>query len=184
MQVAKEKMVTLTYSLTLPAKGGEVIDSANKENPLTFMAGIGMMIPGFDAGIEGKSAGDNYVLDIPAAEAYGEVEEDAVVDLPKNIFEVEGKVDEDVIKVGNTVPMMAANGQRMNGIVLEVSEDTVKMDFNHPLAGQALHFEGEIVEVRDATEEEKQQILNPTGGCGCGEQDSCDSDCGDGGCSC
>ena len=71
------------------------------------------------------------------------------MDLPKNIFEVDGKFDAEMIKEGNTVPMMDSNGNRMNGSVLEVKDDIVVMDFNHPLAGETLHFSGEVIDVHE-----------------------------------
>ena len=90
----------------------------------------------------------------------------------------------------NTVPMMSSNGQRMNGLVLEVTDEIVKMDFNHPLAGEDLFFSGKVIEVREASDEEVAQILSGGGGgCGCGSHDdgcssgSCGTD-SHGGCGC
>src|SRR5690606_21842981 len=100
-------------------------------------------------------------------DAYGDVNEDAIVDLPKSVFLVDGKMDEELIAVGNTVPMMSSNGQRLNGLVLSIDDETVKMDFNHPLAGDDLFFAGKVLEVREASDEELAQILSG-GGCGCG----------------
>ncbi|MTU74588.1 peptidylprolyl isomerase, partial [Parabacteroides merdae] len=79
---------------------------------------------------------------------------------------------------GNTVPMMDSNGNRMNGSVLEVKEDVVVMDFNHPLAGETLHFNGEVIDVHEPTAEEIAALTAPAGGCGCG-CDDCGSGCGD-----
>ena len=74
--------------------------------------------------------------------------------LDKKIFEFEGKIDENMIKVGASVPMQNEQGHPLNGLILEIGESTIKMDFNHPLAGQGLYFTGEVVEVREATSEE------------------------------
>jgi FKBP-type peptidyl-prolyl cis-trans isomerase SlyD len=76
------------------------------------------------------------------------------VDLPKNIFEIEGKIKEDLLVVGNVIPMMNQMGGVIPGKVVSVGEETVKMDFNHEMAGKDLHFTGEIIAVREATEEE------------------------------
>jgi FKBP-type peptidyl-prolyl cis-trans isomerase SlyD len=186
MTISKDKMVSLTYELRLDGKEGDVFETAGTENPLVFLYGAGLMLPAFESKIDGLAAGKSFNIDIPSTEAYGEVNEEAIVDLPKNIFEVEGKFDDQLVKEGNTVPMMSTNGQRMNGIVLAVGDDTVKMDFNHPLAGEDLHFKGEILEVRDATEEELA-AANNVGGCGCDSDgcsdDSCSSSsCDSGGC--
>jgi FKBP-type peptidyl-prolyl cis-trans isomerase SlyD len=84
---------------------------------------------------------------------------------------VDGKFDGDMIKEGNTVPMMTGNGQRLNGLVLEIGDNEVRMDFNHPLAGEHLYFKGQVVEVRQATDEEIVGTLS--GGCSC--SGGCDS---------
>ena len=99
--------------------------------------------------------------------------------MPLDIFEVDGKVDEKLVTPGNSVPMMSAHGQRMDGIVVSVKDEVVTMDFNHPLAGEDLHFTGEILEVRPASEEELSAAYS-AGGCGCGS--GCGSGCSDAGC--
>ncbi len=101
------------------------------------------------------------------------------MDLPKNMFEVEGKFDQTVIFEGNVIPMMDNMGNRMNASVVEVKEEVVVLDFNHPLAGETLHFVGEVVEVRDATDEELTQIATEGGcgsSCGCGSGCDCDDE--------
>lgn len=178
MTIVKDKMISLTYELRLDGEKGDVFETAGKDNPLEFLFGAGIMLPAFESKIAGLSKGNNFDIEIPSREAYGLVNEEAIVDLPKNIFEVEGKFDDQLVKEGNTVPMMSTSGQRMNGIVMAVENEIVKMDFNHPLAGEDLHFKGEILKVRDATEEELAEAMNEDG-CGC----SCDSsDCSDSGC--
>ncbi len=177
MAITKNKMVSLTYDLKIDGNEGDLIEQATTEKPLTFVYGSGLMLPKFEALLEGMEQGKSFEISLSKEDAYGEVDENAVVELPRSIFVIEGKFDEDLIKIGNTVPMMSSNGQRMNGLVLEVADETIKMDFNHPLAGEDLHFKGEILEVRDATEEEIAATLG--GGCGCGS-----GGCDDGGCGC
>ena len=142
MKVEQNKMVGVDYKLTVD---GQIADQSRPGQPLEFIFGTGMLLPKFA---------------------------DAVVDLPKNIFMVDGKLAEDILFVGSQVPMSDNQGNRMMGIVKEVGEETVKMDFNHPMAGKTLNFDVEIVSVRDVTPEDLQ------GGCSCGE---CGDDCG-GGC--
>jgi FKBP-type peptidyl-prolyl cis-trans isomerase SlyD len=153
------------------------------------------MIPAFEEQLVGKKSGETFEIAIPAVKGYGEINEEAVVELPLDIFKIDGKVDDTLLTPGNSVPMMSAHGQRMDGIVVSVQDETVTMDFNHPLAGEDLHFTGKIVEVREATADELNAAYS-AGGCGCGS--SCgsggcgDSDCGDsesgsgcgGGCGC
>ncbi len=172
MAITKNKMVSLTYDLRIDGMEGELIEQATAERPLTFIYGTGMMLPKFESMLEGLEEGKSFEISLTCDEAYGQLDENAIVDLPKNIFIIDGKFDEDIIRVGNTVPMMSTSGQRMNGLVLEVTDDAVKMDFNHPLAGEDLYFSGEILEVRDASEEELAATM---GGCGCGGGCSCNS---------
>jgi len=175
MNVSKDKVVSVIYELKTDV-AGEVIEKAVKETPLTFLCGAGQMLEKFEANLAGLKVGDAFDFKLTSEEAYGKASEEAIIDLPKHIFEVEGKVDEEVIKVGNVVPMQDSAGRKLQGIVLEMAEETVKMDFNHPLAGDDLFFKGEVIEVRDATEEELQQANAQ----GCG--DSCDSGCDEGSC--
>lgn len=180
MTIVKDKMVSVTYNLRLDGKDGDIFESAEKTNPLIFLCGAGMMLPAFENGLMNKKAGDTFEIEIPAIDGYGEENEDAIVDLPKHIFQVDGKFDEELITPGNAVPMMSSNGQRMEGIVVSVDDDMVKMDFNHPLAGEDLHFTGEILDVRDATEEEMNSAYSVESGCGGG---SCGGgSCGGGSC--
>ncbi|MFA8436659.1 MAG: peptidylprolyl isomerase [Marinifilaceae bacterium] len=180
MNISKDKVVSVIYELKTDPQG-EVIEKAVKETPLTFLYGAGQMLEKFEENLTGLNMGDAFDFKLTSAEAYGEASEEAVIDLPKNIFEVNGEIDTEVIKEGNVVPMQDSAGRRMNGIVLEVAEATVKMDFNHPLAGDDLYFKGEVIEVREATPEEIQQATAPQGGCDSG---SCDSGSCGGGCSC
>ena len=180
LEIGKYKMVTLTYDLRIDDEKGEMIEQATVENPLQFLYGAGVMLPKFETYLEGLKQDDPFDIKLPKADAYGEVNNDAIVELPVSVFLVNGEFDSELIKVGNTVPMMSSNGQRMNGIVLEVTDETVKMDFNHPLAGEDLFFSGKVVEVREASDDEVAQILSGGGGgCGCGSNDG---GCGDGSC--
>jgi len=189
LEIGKYKMVTLTYDLRIDDENGEMIEQATMENPLQFLYGAGVMLPKFEKNLAGLKQDEPFNIKLPKADAYGEVNNDAIVELPRSVFLVNGEFDSELIKIGNTVPMMSSNGQRMNGLVLEITEDTVKMDFNHPLAGEDLFFSGKVVEVREASDEEVAQILSGGGGCGCGSHDdgcssgSCGTDSG-GGCGC
>jgi FKBP-type peptidyl-prolyl cis-trans isomerase SlyD len=183
LEISKNTMVTLTYDLRIDDEKGEVIEQTTKENPLRFLFGAGTMLPKFESHLEGLREGEQFLMRLSSNDAYGEVNQDAIVDLPRHIFIVDGNFDDKLISVGNTVPMMSSNGQRLNGVVLDVNDETVKMDFNHPLAGEDLFFTGTVVEVRKPTAEELAQV-NHDCGCGCGSGD-CGSEKEDGcGCGC
>lgn len=158
MKVAENKVVSLSYTLFV---NGKEIEKVEATEPLTFILGSGMLLPKFEANVLDKNVGDAFDFELEAADAYGEMNPQMVVDLPLNIFEMEGKVDYEVIKVGNILPMQDREGHRMNGIIKEVKalEQKVTMDFNHPLAGEKLHFTGKVEAVRDATEKELQDGL-------------------------
>ena len=181
MEIIKPgQFVEATYDLFVGAEN-ELMERAPKELPLRFVFGVDQMLPSFEAKLKGLKAGDKFEFVIPCNDAYGERDEEHVLELNKDMFIVDGKFDEEMIFPGNTVPMMDASGNRLNGSVLEVKENVVVMDFNHPLAGEDLHFVGEIVTVRPATPEE----LHPScggcgGGCNCGDEHH--NDCGGGCC--
>ncbi|RUT72893.1 FKBP-type peptidyl-prolyl cis-trans isomerase [Ancylomarina longa] len=173
MTIAKDKVISVIYELKTDPSG-EIIEKAVNGTPLTYLCGAGQMLEKFESNLMGLKIGDAFDFKLESADAYGEASEQAVIDLPKNIFEVNGELDTEVIKEGNVVPMQDSSGRRMNGIVLEVADTTIKMDFNHPLAGDDLYFKGEVIEVREASEEEMKAAYEPQGGCDGG---SCGSGC-------
>ncbi len=181
MKIEKNAFVTLTYELRTEGADGPLVEKTDEKTPLRFVYGAGRMLELFEKQIEGLEAGQTFSFTIPCADAYGEVSKDAIVDIPKNVFVVNGELRSDLLVVGNHVPMMGQGGQRLDGIVLEVTDDMVKMDFNHPLAGEDLHFSGSVIEVREATAEE---LIGGQGCGGCGGGDcgggcgGCGGDCG------
>lgn len=177
MKIETNKFVAVAYDLYVgEGDERELMEKATREVPLKFIFGTGAMLPAFENALDGLEVGEKFCFTIAPTDAYGEYVEEHVLDLPKNIFEINGKFDAEMIKEGNTVPMMDSNGNRMNGSVLEVKDDVVVMDFNHPLAGETLHFDGEVIDVHEPTAEEIKALTAPAGGCGgCGE-----SECGSG----
>ena len=176
LKIGINSMVTLTYDLRVDDENGEVVEQATEIKPLEFLYGAGVMLPKFESHLVDLCEGEPFTIKLNKNDAYGDVNDDAVVELPKNVFLVDGKFDDELIKIGNTVPMMSSNGQRLNGLVLELNDEIIKMDFNHPLAGEDLFFAGKVLGVREASELEISQIL---GGGGCS---SCGSGCDDGSC--
>lgn len=189
METTPNKYITVAYELYVTEDGEkDLVEKTTTEHPFQFISGLGTTLDAFEAQLKDLKAGDKFEFTIPSDQAYGEYIEEHVLDLPKNIFEIDGKFDTERIFAGNVVPLMNADGQRMNGTVVEVKEDIVVMDLNHPLAGNDLTFVGEIVESRPATNEEIQGTLNMMSGgggcsCGCCGDDCGDEECGDG-CGC
>lgn len=178
MKISNDKFVSLSYVLTVD---GNVADSAAADAPLSFVFGTGQLLPKFEANIEGLEKGGKFAFTLDAADGYGEIMPEYVIDIPKNVFMVDGSIPEDLLIVGQVLPMTDNYGNRLLGTIKEIGEETVKMDFNHPMAGQVLNFEGEIVEVREATDDDYPQS-------GCQDCNCEEGECGDGkaegGCSC
>ncbi len=155
MKVAKNKVVTLTYTLRFDDINGQIIQQVNDDKPFVHLFGNGTLLPVFESNLDGLEPEADFEFGINHKEGYGEFTQDAIIELEKKIFEKDGKVDEELVKVGNMITMQDQEGRPIDGRVLEVKEDKVIMDFNHPLAGKDLHFSGKVLDVRDASEEEQ-----------------------------
>lgn len=174
MKISTHKFVSLTYDLNVGGEGEELelMERATVEQPLEFVFGTGSMLEAFEAQLENLSEGDIFNFDLSPDQAYGEYDDEYLVDLPRSMFEQDGKLNTEVVFEGNVLPMMDTNGNRLNGSVVSIGDETIKMDFNHPLAGETLHFSGKIQVVREATPEEIA-ALTASGGCGCGSGCGC-----------
>jgi FKBP-type peptidyl-prolyl cis-trans isomerase SlyD len=151
MIVSKDKVVSVSYELKVE---GEIVDQADASNPMQFIYGNGTLIQSFENNIKEMKAGDSFDFSIPADQGYGEKISEYVIKLPKSVFERDGEMPEDLLVVGERLPMVDQEGNHINGLILDVQDDHVVMDFNHPLAGQDLHFTGKVEGVREATAEE------------------------------
>ena len=185
MKIENLKVVKATYELYINGEDGkeELMEKATEETPLVWCHGEGMMLPAFEAAMEGKEAGDTFDFVLKAADAYGEYIPEGLQQLPKKMFfNGDGEFDEERVYVGAIVPMNTVDGQIVKAQVCEITDDTVTIDLNHPYAGEDLHFTGKIVEIRDVTEGELKAIRNPRGCCGGGCKgkscNDCESECG------
>jgi len=154
MQITKNTVVSLSYVLKRDDANGEIIEETRAGDPLVFLYGNGQMLPKFEEHLSTLKTGDNFEFTLASDDAYGEMDQDAIIDLDKGIFEVDGKVDLEMLAIGNVIPMRDDQGHMMQGTVVSVGDDLVRMDFNHPMAGNVLHFKGNVIEVREATAEE------------------------------
>jgi peptidylprolyl isomerase len=132
--------VRIHYTGTLD--DGTEFDSSSGRDPLEFALGGGQVIPGFDKAVDGMAIGENKTVTIPPGEAYGERHEQLVQEVPKNALPEE--IDP---AVGMHLQSRSPEGQVMNLVVTEVAEASITVDGNHPLAGQALTFDIELVEI-------------------------------------
>jgi len=148
MQIAQDAVVSIHYTLTNDQ--GETLDSSVGGEPLAYLQGHGNLIPGLENALHGRQAGDKLTVKVSPAEGYGEYDKNLVQRVPRRSFH--GIAD---VRVGMQFQMQSAQGPRAV-TVTQVIGDMVTVDGNHELAGQTLNFEVEIVEVRDATQEELQ----------------------------
>jgi len=151
MTIANNQVVAVNYSLhTIEANGEKVfVEQSNAQEPLTFLFGAGMMIPKFEAELEGLQAGDKKSFVITPEEGYGQRVEEAVAQLPLEMFKESG-----LPPVGAVLPLTDNTGNQFRATVVEVNDNAVIADLNPPMAGKTLAFEVEILNVRTATEEE------------------------------
>lgn len=154
MQITKNTIVSLSYVLKRDDAKGEIIEETRAGDPLVFLYGNGQMLPKFEEHLSTLKTGDDFEFTLSSEEAYGDMDQDAIIDLDKNIFLIDGKVDDELLAIGNVIPMRDDQGHMLQGTVVSVGNDTVRMDFNHPMAGNVLHFKGNVIDVREATAEE------------------------------
>jgi len=157
MKIEKNKVVAVTYDLTVE---GNIVDRATEEAPLDYIQGMHMLIPAFEAALEGLQEGDTFAFTLQPEDGYGPYEDQKLIHLPKSAFTIQGEVREDLMQEGRILPMVGADGSVVNATVTEVKEDGVLMDFNHPMAGKVLDFSGKIITVREATEKELTEGLH------------------------
>lgn len=157
MKIEAMKVVAISYEVETE---GEVVDRATEQKPLDYIQGMHMIIPKLEATLEGMDEGQAFDCTIAPEDAYGEYDLSKVFDIPKNSFEVNGKLREDLLEAGRFIPMLNSAGEVCHGMVVEVKDDKVTMDFNAPMAGKTLHFTGKVISVRDATEKELTEGLH------------------------
>jgi len=177
MVVSQNKVVSVTYELRVDNSNGNIIESVDRNSPLTFIFGSGSLLPKFEDNLSGLKVGDGFDFNLTSEDAYGNFDENSIVKVPLHAFQIDGKIDYDLVKIGNKIPMQDSEGHRLTGMVKTVDLDSVTMDFNHPLAGNHLYFKGEITDIRQASEEEMSHG-HIHGGCSC-SQEGCEN-CGDG----
>ncbi len=143
MKIDKDTVALVHYTGTFP-EDGETFDSSRGGDPLAFLVGHGNMIPGFEREMMGAAVGDTREFTLMAEDAYGEEQDDRQVDVPREQFPQEIPLELGMQLMSDAGPFR----------VIGITDDIVKCDFNHPLAGRALKFEVEVMDVREASEEE------------------------------
>lgn len=182
--MAENKYIAVAYQLYVKDEEDEqeaLTEQCDEQHPFQFISNLGCVLPAFEKALEDKATGDNFDFVIPCAEAYGEFKDEMMFDVPKHVFEINGRFDSEHIFEGNIIPLQGEDGSRFNATVIEVKAEAVTIDLNHPRAGEDLHFVGKVVELRPATNDEitgMVNMLSGEGGCNCG----CGGHCGEEGC--
>jgi FKBP-type peptidyl-prolyl cis-trans isomerase SlyD len=148
LKVQDGQIVAMDYTLKID---GEVVDSSDGQEPLEFLQGAGNIIPGLEEALYGMAIGENKKVTIAPEDGYGEFDSEAFVDVPREEFPAEIPLEEDT-----EIQVTDQDGNPMFARIDSVSDEAVKLDFNHPLAGQTLNFDVTIVALRAATEEEME----------------------------
>lgn len=180
METQPHKYMTVAYELYSDNAEGihELVEKAPAEHPFQFISGMGMVLDAFEEKLLPLASGGEFDFTLSVDDAYGPYLEEHVLDLDKQMFCVNGRFDKSNIYPGSVIPLVNEDGNHFQGIVVDVKDDKVVVDLNHPLAGKELHFKGSVVISRDATEDEIQGTLNRMSGggcCGCGHEGH---DCG------
>ncbi len=177
MKIEKNIVVSISYILRNQADG-DIVEQTSSQKPLTFLFGSGMLLKKFEDNLENLQKGDSFKFHLSPEEAYGPYQEQMIVNIPKSAFMTDGVFNEDYIYVGRMLPMQDNHGNHLNGLVVEISENDVKMDFNHPMAGKDLYFEGIVEELREASKEEIEHgHVHHNGCCGGGCHGGCEGGC-------
>ena len=180
------KYISVNYKLytSAPGEEPELVEETAEGDPFTFVSALGMTLDAFESQIVPLNVGDAFDFTLAPADGYGEYEASGKQALPRNVFEINGKLDSRFIYEGAVVPLSSPDGARFNGTIVEIGEKTITVDLNHPLAGKSLNFVGTVVETREATNEEVRDALNQITGCGGGCGGCSGGSCGDCGCDC
>ncbi len=149
MKAAPNTVVKITYELRTEPNGA-IKDAADKESPFSFLVGHNNVLEKFEANINGLIAGNQFSFILSPEDGYGEYDNQAVIELDKNVFAVNGQTQDDMLFVGNVVPLQDQHGNPFQGRIVAINNDKVTVDLNHPFAGKTLYFSGSVIEVREA----------------------------------
>lgn len=158
MQISGNTVVGLTYELMVTKEGEESapfsVETRDKEDPFYFLFGKSGLPEKFEENLEGKDEGDSFNFVLEMEEAYGEADDELIVNVPKDQLTQERGFTPDMLQEGNFLPLVDEDGYSMQAKVVKDLGNELLLDFNHPLVGFSLHFDGQIHQVREASEEE------------------------------
>jgi len=147
MTIKTGSKVTLLYKLTYDNAEGELIEETTTEEPMSFSFGKGDMLEAFEEELAGKKGSEEFSFTLTPEQAYGEIQDELVVEYAKDSFLVEGELDEDFLQEGEWIEMTDDDENVFEGMIEENKVNTVLVNFNHPLAGESIHFKGLVTKV-------------------------------------
>lgn len=176
MEQQDNKFIAVAYELfTIDEDGSSHKEQqVNADEPFTFISGFGITHKEFESNVIALQTGDTFDFTLTPEQAFGKYIAEAVAEIPRESFYVNGRFDHEHIRLGAIIPLQNQEGQMFNGQVVDIDNEKVTVDLNHPWAGKSLNFKGSIIESRNATEEEVmaliKQMTSGCGGCGgCGD---------------
>ena len=183
----KNRFMSISYSLYIDEDGSKhLVEETKAGQPFQFISGFGIALDAFEQQLTPLATGDKFDFALTKDQAYGDYRDDMKIDLEREMFCVNGRFDNEHVYQDAIIPLQNEEGNRFYGRVIGIDDAKVKVDLNHPLAGETLYFKGEVLENREATEDEINHLMRHlTGGCGghCGDcEGGCESGC-EGGCS-
>lgn len=189
MEVNYNTLVKVSYILRKSSEHGEILEAINKEKPVQSIIGNGKLIPEFESKLIGLQKGAKFQFALDGREIFGKRDVDAVIRVPIEAFKMNDEVRYDLIKLNNPITMLDNAGRRIKGTIIDILENHVEVDFNHPLADETLYFSGEIHDIHIPTEEEILQLEEHScecgGNCDCNTSSSHEAcECADTGCGC
>jgi FKBP-type peptidyl-prolyl cis-trans isomerase SlyD len=148
-RLTENKVGAIAYSIYVE---GELVETVVAEDPIEYLHGYENIVPGLEAALAGKQEGDKFDVTLAPADAYGDYDDEQIQEIPLDEFDFD---EEDAtLEVGMEIEMMDEDGDIIEGVILEIRDDVVVVDLNPPLAGKTVRYAGQVLQVRDATEEE------------------------------
>lgn len=148
MKAVNGSEITVNYKLFIDDPSGELVEETSVEEPYTFKLGSGEQFDAFEKQIIGLEKGDAFSFLVEKEDAFGDIDEEAVVEIAKKVFEHNGKIDDGLFEMYKVLPMKDDEGNEYSGVIIAIGEDDITLDFNHPLAGESIWFDGVVLDVK------------------------------------
>ena len=175
----KNRFMSISYKLYIDEDGAKrLVEETKDGQPFQFISGFGIALDAFEQQLTSLEVGAAFDFALTKDQAYGDYHDELLMELERDVFSINGHFDHEHVYQDAIIPLQNEEGNRFYGHVVEIGEEKVKVDLNHPLAGETLYFKGEVLENREATEDEINHLMKHlTGGCGghCGD---CEGGCG------